>query len=142
MQRNTRSQKPGLEAGIEVSARKKKVIKTSEIIEELTSRAESWVNVESSRGTLIEEVEIEPRHEEDVGPSEPSDEKNIETEVEREEAPKEVEKKVEVEPPTTMNLNGKGGGPHPPPPIPPIDLLVRPRGVPILGPKIWWQRIC
>ena len=63
MQRSTRSQKPGLEAGIEVSARKKKVIKTSETIEELTSRAESWVNVESSRGTLIEEVEIEPRQE-------------------------------------------------------------------------------
>ena len=38
MQRSTRSQKPGLKAGIEVIARKNKVIKTSEIIEELKSR--------------------------------------------------------------------------------------------------------
>ena len=52
MQRSIRSQKPGLEAGIEVNAKKKKVMKTSDIIEKLASRAESWVNVESSRGTL------------------------------------------------------------------------------------------
>ena len=57
MQRSTRAQKSGLEAGNKTSARKKKLIKTSEIIEELESRTETWVNVESRRGTLIEEIE-------------------------------------------------------------------------------------
>ena len=38
MERNTRSQKPGLEAGIKINARKKKVVKVSDIIEELGSR--------------------------------------------------------------------------------------------------------
>ena len=34
-----------------------------------------------------------------------------------------------------MNPNGGGGGPPPPPPIPPIDPLVKPRGLPILVPQ-------
>ena len=38
MQRSTRSQKPRLEAGIEGSFRKKKMGKTSEVMEESISR--------------------------------------------------------------------------------------------------------
>ena len=49
MQRSTRSQKPGLEAGIETSVRKKKLGKTGEVLEKSISRTESWVDVELSK---------------------------------------------------------------------------------------------
>ena len=54
--KDTHPQKPGLEARIEGSTRKKKVVKVSRVIEEVENRAESWVNVKSNRGTLIEEL--------------------------------------------------------------------------------------
>ena len=110
--------------------------KTSEVIEKSISRTESWVDVELSKEIPTTEVEIEHRQEEDIGPSESSGEKDTETEVVREEVPVEVEEEVEVEPPVTMNPNGGGGGGPPPPhPVPPIDPLVRPRGLPILVPQ-------
>ena len=59
MQRSTRSHNPGLEAGIETSARKKKVRKTSEVLEESISRTESWVDVELSKEIHAPEVVIE-----------------------------------------------------------------------------------
>ena len=40
MQRSTRSQKSGLEAGIETSVRKKKASKTSEVVEKLIKNKE------------------------------------------------------------------------------------------------------
>ena len=135
MQRNTRSQNPGLEAGIEGSTKKKKVVKVSEVIEEVKSIIESWVNVESNRNTLIEEVEVEPRREKDIGPFKSSGGKDTEIESEREEIPIEVEEEIEAEPPATMDPNRGGGGPPPVPPIPPIDPLVRPRGLPMLVPQ-------
>ena len=41
MQGKTRSHKPGLESGIEGSTRKKKVIKVSEVVQEVESRVEN-----------------------------------------------------------------------------------------------------
>ena len=89
-----RSQKPRLEARIKISARKKNVVKTNDIIEELGSKTKSWMNVESSRDTLIEEVEVGPRREEDDGPSKTSGEKNNKSETEREEIPIELEEEA------------------------------------------------
>ncbi len=111
------------------------MVRISEVIEELESRTKSWVNVESSRDTLIEEVEVGPRREKDVGPSKSSGEKDIEIDTKREEILIEVEEEVEVKPPATMNRNGGGGGPPPAPPVAPVDPLVRPRGLPILVPQ-------
>ena len=84
---------------------------------------------------MIEKVEVGPRRKKDVGPSKSSGGKDTETETEREEIPIEVEEEVEAEPPATMNSNGGGGGPPLAPPIPPIDPVVRPRGLPILVPQ-------
>ena len=70
------------------------MVKTNDIIEELGSRTKSWMNVESSRDTLIEEVEVGPRREEDDGPSKTSGEKNNKSETEREEIPIELEEEA------------------------------------------------
>ena len=135
MQRSTRSQKPRLEAGIETSARKKKVSRTSEALKSSISRTESWVDVELNKEIHAPEVVIEHRQEKDVGPSESIGKKDAETEELREGIPVEVEEEVEVEPLVTMNSpSGGGGGPPPPHPMPPIDPLVRPRGLPIRVP--------
>ena len=135
MQRSTRSQKPGLEAGIETSVRKKKASKTNEVVKKLISKMESWVEVELSKEIHAPEVVIEHRQEEDVGPSESIGEKGAETEEFGDGIPIEVEEEVEVQPPVTMNPpNGRGGGPPPPQPMPPIDPLVKPRGLPLLDP--------
>ena len=144
MQRSTRSQKPGLEAGIETSARKKKVSKSDEVVEKSISRRECWVEVELGKEVHAPEVALEHRQKEDVGPSESIGEKEAETEEIEEENPIEVEEaeEVEVEPPAMMNLpsgggrgpsspSGGGGGSPPPQPGPPIHPLVRPRGLPI-----------
>ena len=69
MQRSTPSQKPGLEAGIETSAKKKKLSTTSGVLEQSISRMETWVVVEFSKKIHAPGVVIEHRHEEDVGPS-------------------------------------------------------------------------
>ena len=132
MQRSTRSQEPGLEAGIETSARKKKVDKTSKILEESISRTKSRVEVELSKEIHAPEVVIEHQQEEDVGPSKSIGEKDAATEEFGEGIPIEDEEAVEVEPPVTMNPpSGGRGGPPPPQPMPPIDPLVKPRGLPI-----------
>ena len=82
----TRSQKPGLELGIEGSTRKKKVLKVSEVVEEVEVRVESWVNVKSSSRLLIE-VEVETRLEEEATPFKSNGETTIETDLVREEIP-------------------------------------------------------
>ena len=141
MHKSTRSKKPGLEAGIETSTRKKKVGKSDEVAEKSISRTESWVEVEVDKEDHTPEVALEHRREEDVGPSESVGEKDAETEEVEEESPIEVEeeKEVKVEPPKTMNPphppDGGGGGPPPPPPGPPIQPFVRPRGLPIWVPQ-------
>ena len=102
------------------------------MLEESISRTERWVEVELSKEIPAPKVIVEHRQEEDVGPSESIGEKDAETEEVRESIPVEVEEEVEVEPPETMNLPIEGGGGPPPPhPMPPIDPLVRPRGLPI-----------
>ena len=80
MQRSTRSQKPGLEARIETSVRKKKVSKTGEVVERSISRTESWVEVELGQEIHAPEVVIEHRQEEDTSPSGSIGEKDAETE--------------------------------------------------------------
>ena len=80
MQRSSRSQKPGLEAGIETSARKKKVSKHDEVVEKSISRTESWVDVELGKEVHAPEVALEHLQEEDVGPPESISEKITETE--------------------------------------------------------------
>ena len=84
------------------------------------------------------EVVIEHRQEEDTGPSGSIGEKDAETEGLREEISIEVEKEEEgeVELTVTMNpLSGGGGGPPPLQPMPPVDPLVKPRGLPIRVPQ-------
>ena len=61
MQRSTLSQKFGLVAGIETNVRKKKVSKTSEVLEKSISRTDSWVEVELSEQIHVPEVVIEHR---------------------------------------------------------------------------------
>ena len=87
---STRSQKPGLEAGIETSTRKKKVSKTDEVAEKSISRTESWVEVELGKEDHTPEVALEHRQEEEVGPFESVGEKDAETEEIEEESPIEV----------------------------------------------------
>ena len=87
---STRSQKPGLEAGIETSTRKKKVSKTDEVAEKSISRTESWVEVELGKEDHTPEVALEHRQEEEVGLFESVGEKNAETEEIEEESPIEV----------------------------------------------------
>ena len=136
MQKSTRSQKPGLEAGIETSARKKKSSKTREVVEKLISRTESWVEVELSKEIHVPEVVLEHRQEEDVHPSESIGKKDTKSEEFGEGIPIEVEEEVEVEPPVTMNPpNGGGGGPSPLQPMPPTNPLVKPRSLPIRVPQ-------
>ena len=67
--------------------------------------------------------------------SKSSNKKNIETNLIREKIPVEAEKKIEVEYPIPMDPNGGRGGPLSIPPVPPIDPLVRPRGLPNLVPQ-------
>ena len=146
---STRFQKPGLEAGIETSARKKKVNKSDEVAEKSISKMEGWIEVELGKEVPAPEVALEHRQGEDVGPSESVGEENVETKEIEEENPIEVEEaeEVEVEPPAMMNPPGGGGGGRPPPhggggggplpplPGPPIHPLVRPRGLPIRVPQ-------
>ena len=87
------------------------------------------------RGPLIEEVEVEPRREEEVGPSNSSGKKDTKTETTSKEVPIEVEEEIEVEPLIIMDSNGEKKDPPPIPPVPPVDPLVRPRGLPILVPQ-------
>ena len=139
MQRSTRSQKPGLEAGIEPSARKKKVSKSDEVEEKSISRTKSWVEVELGKEVHAPKVALEHQQEKDVGPSESVYEKDAETEEFEERISTVVEEveEVEVEPPATMNppSGGGGGGPPPPSPGPQIQPFVRPRGLPIWVPQ-------
>ena len=82
------------------------------------------------------EVVIKHQQEEDAGPSKSIGEKDAETGELRENISIEVEEEVEVEPLVTMNSpSGGGGRPPPPHPMPPIDPLVRPRGLSIRGPQ-------
>ena len=124
-----------MEVGIEGSTRKKKLAKVSEVVEEVEVRVESWVNVKTSGGPLIEEEEVETRLEEEATPSKSSGDKAIEIDLVREEISVGAEEEIEIEPQVAMDLNGGKGGPPPIPPIPPIDSLVRPRGLPILVPQ-------
>ena len=101
MYKSTRSKKPGLEAGIETSTRKKKAGKSDEVAEKSISWTESWVDVELGKEDYTPQESLEHRQEEEVVPSESVGEKDAETEEVEEEGPIEVEEaeEVEVEPP-------------------------------------------
>ena len=76
-------------------------------------------------GTLEEEAQLE----EESTPSKLSDATSSNTDTIRKKIPIEMDREVGMDTPITMAQEGGGMNP---PPIPPIDPLVRPRGLPIL----------
>ena len=59
-----------------------------------------------------------------------SEETLSKTEAVREEVPIEIDREIGIDTPVTMAQDGEGGVP---PPMPPINPLVKPRGLPIFG---------
>ena len=81
---------------------------------------------------LLENLEVDTQLEEEATPSKLSGDTSSKTDRVREEVLVEIDRGLGVDTPVTMAQDGEGGGP---PPMPPIDPLVRPRGLPILVPQ-------
>jgi hypothetical protein len=90
------------------------------------------LNVEPIVSPLVGTLEEDTRLEEEATPSKLSGETPSETDTVRREIPIEVDRRIGVDTPVTIAQDGEGGGL---PPMPPIDPLVRPRGLPILVPQ-------
>ena len=80
----------------------------------------------------LERLEVDIQLEEEATSFKLSGETSSKTDAVRDEFPVETDKEIGVDTPVTMAQDGEGGGPLP---VPPIDLLVRPRGLPILVPQ-------
>ena len=81
---------------------------------------------------VLENLEVDNQLEEEPTPSKLIGETSTETNTVREEILVEADRGIGVESPVIMDPNVDGGGPLP---VPPIDPLVRPRGLPILVPQ-------
>ena len=89
--------------------------------------------MEAIVSSVLENLEVDIQLEEEPTPSKLSGKTSTGTYAVGEEIPVEMDTGIGVESPVTMDLNVEGGGP---PPVPPIDPLVRSRGLPILVPQI------
>ena len=127
MQGKTRSHKPALELGLGKITRRKMLANISEVVKEGEVRIESCSNVETTVSPLLRNLEVETQLEEEATPSKLIGETLLEIEVGRGGTPIEIDSEVGVDTLVTMAQDGERGGP---PSIPPIDLLVRPRGLP------------
>ena len=118
--------------GLDKVARRKKLTRVSEVIEEVDVRLTSWMNVEPSVSLLLKTFRVNPQLEKDAIPSKLSGETLLETYIFSEEIPVDIDRELWEKIPVTMDP-GVGGGV--PPPIPPIDPLVRPKGLPFVIPQ-------
>ena len=129
MQGKTQSQKPSLALGLDKVARRKKLTRVSEIIEEVDVILESDVNVEFSVSLVLETLGVDPQLEREATPFKLSGETFLKSDTVREEIPIDIDREVGKKTPVNMDPRDGGGVP---PPIPAIDPLVRPRGLPIV----------
>jgi hypothetical protein len=135
MQGKTTSQKPKLALGLENSFNRRRLSRVGKEVEEVDVSIESCLNVEPVIIPLVEVVEVHTQIEKEQLPSNLSIKTFDEANIIREEVfemTSEVSKKVS---PITMDPPGGGGLPPLILFFPPIDPLVRPRGLPIIVPQ-------
>ena len=121
-----------MELGLGRITHRKRLAKISEVVEEVEARIESCLNVETTSSSLLENLGVETQLEKHATPPKLSSETLSETEVGRGETSVGIDRGIGVDTSVTMAQDGERGGP---PPIPPIDPLVRLRGLPILVPQ-------
>ena len=129
----TRSQKPVLALGLEQARCRKKLQKIIKVIDEVEDRREGCGDVGDAHDRLLEKLEGKAQLGEEATPHQLGGEKTPEPEPNGKETSLEVDSEAGVDTPVvTMAQEGGGGVP---PPNPPIDPLVRPRGLPIVVPR-------
>ena len=101
------------------------------MVEEVEVRLESSLNVEPSVSPLLETLEVEAQLEKEVTPSKLNGETSSKTYTFRKEIPVGIDREVGEDIPVTMDQK-RGMDPPPIPLMPPIDPLVRLRGLPIV----------
>ena len=102
-------------------------------MEEVDVKVENSLNVESSVSPLLETIELEAQLEKEATPSKLSSETSSGTYTFGEEILVGIDRQIENHTTVTMDQD-RGLDPSPIPPMPPIDSLVRPRGLPIMVP--------
>ena len=131
MQGNTRSQKPKLALGLKRNVTKRRLSNIEKVVEGVDVSIKGSLNVEPLISPLVEVLPIPIQLEEGNLPSELSKEVINESNRIRHDFVSTSEFDREGSP-ITMDLPEGGGIP---PPFPPIDPLVRPRGLPIIVPQ-------
>ena len=119
---------------IEKSTRKRRSSRISDRLEQDDVRIESCLNVEPKTRSILDTVELGAQLEHEIIPSKLSGEISSENYTPREEFLIGVDRGLLDSSPITMD-GDRGLDPPLIPPIPPIDPLVRPRGLPIVVPQ-------
>ena len=132
MRGKTRAHKPELELGLDKVTCRKRLTIISEIVEEIEVRLESCLNVEPIVSLLLGTLERDAQLDEEAIPSKLNSETSSETDTVEKELLIEVDRRKGVNIHVTMTQDGEGGCP---PPMPPIDPLLKPRGLPIMVPQ-------
>ena len=138
MQENTRSQKPKLALGLKKNVTKHKLSNIEEVVEGVDVSIEGSLNIESLISQLVEVLPIPTQFEEENLSSELNKEIINEFYRIRQEDFVSTSASSEGGSPSTIDSLGGGGIPPPIPslpPFPPIDPLVRRRGLPIIVPQ-------
>ena len=123
---------------MEGSVTERRLSRVNKFVEEVNVSIESCLNVEPIVNPLVEELGVHTQIEEEDLPSNLNIETLEETNIVREEVLVETSEVRREGSPITVNPPGGGGIPPPIlpiphiPPNPPIDPLVRPRGLPIV----------
>jgi hypothetical protein len=120
--------------GLEKSTRKRRSSRSSNKIEQDDVRIDNCLNVEPRTISFLDTLELGAQLEEEIAPSKLSGETSSEKYTPREEFPVGVDSGLLESSPITMD-GGREMDPPPIPSIPPIDPLVRPRGLPIVVPQ-------
>ena len=111
-----------MELALNIVTRMKKLVKTSEVVEEVKVRLERCLNMEPIVSPMLGILEVDDQLEEETIPSKLSEDTPLETETVRENSPIKIDKEVGVDTPVTMAQ--KRGRVSPIPPIGPIDPLI------------------
>lgn len=120
---------------MEKNINRRRLSRVSKVVEEVDVSIESCLNVELVINPLMEELEVHNQIEEEDIPSKLIGEIFEGTNIVREEVFVSTSELNREGFPITMEPPEGGGIPPPIPPFPPIDPLVRPRGLPIIVPQ-------
>ena len=125
----TRSQKSVLALGLEQARCRKRLQRIIEVIKEVDNKGEGCRDVGGARDQLLGDLEIRAQREKEATSYQSKDDIVLKTETNGREALLEAGSEVEVDTPIiTMAQEREKGAP----PIPPIDPLVKPRGLLIM----------